>query len=296
MITARDAKASRAPGAMNGRHGSSVASALIGLMLALVVACKPKTAPGEVWIPVGAHARRTFSVCADPNNLPFSNRAGEGFENRLAELAAHALDADVAYTFWPQRRGFLRMTLNAGHCDVVMGVPVGTERVLTTAPYYRSGYVFVYGQHAPRVRSFDAQELAHLRIGVPLVGDDGANPPPIAALARRHLVENVRGYSVYGDYRRESPPSDLIQAVRNGEVDLAVAWGPLAGYFAARSEPKLAIFPVPEGPGGPETFRFEIAMAVRHDDETLRAELDRVIVEHHAEIQAILREFHVPTL
>jgi mxaJ protein len=300
------------------RRRSRMLEPLLVLVLAAVVACKPKAAPTNAStqptreravpptriVPASAPPsagavgteRRTLHVCADPNNMPFSNRARQGFENRLAEVVARSLDADLAYTFWPQRRGFLRMTLNARRCDVVMGVPVGSEGVLTTEPYYRSGYVFVYGAHAPHVSSFDAPELAALRIGVPLVADDGANPPAMAALARRHLVTNVRGYSVYGDYRRESPPSELVEAVRQNEVDLAVAWGPLAGYYAARSQPALAISPVPDGPGGPETFRFDIAMAVRRDDEPLRAELDRVIVEHRRELDAILREFRVPLL
>ena len=247
--------------------------------------------------PAVSRQRKTLFVCADPNNMPFSNRAGQGFENRIAALVAQALGAEVAYTFWPQRRGFLRSTLNASRCDVVMGVPAGTERVLTTRPYYRSSYVFVYGPHTPHVRSFDAPELAKLHIGVPLVGDDGANPPPIIALTRRHLVANLRGYSVYGDYRDESPPSALIDAVRRGDVDLAVAWGPLAGYYAAHGEPQLAVATVPEAaPDAPERFAFSITMAVRPDDATLRDELDRVLVSERSRIDAVLREFAVPRL
>jgi mxaJ protein len=241
--------------------------------------------------------RRVLYVCSDPNNLPLSNRRGEGFENRIASVVARALHADLAYLYWPERRGFLRMTLNAGRCDVVLGVPVGTERVLTTAPYYRSGYVFVYGARAPHVRSLAAPELSALRIGVPLVGDDGANPPPVLALVSHGLTANLRGYSVYGDYRDESPPSELVQAVRRGDVDIAIAWGPLAGYYARKSEPHLALAPLPESEAPPGlTFRFEFAMAVRKDDAPLRDELNRVLVERRQEIDRILAAFSVPRL
>jgi mxaJ protein len=236
-------------------------------------------------------------VCADPNDMPFSNQREEGFENRLASLVAQALGRKVKYTFWPQRRGFLRLTLNAHECDVVMGVPVGTERVLTTRPYYRSSYVFVYGPRAPRVRSLDAPELRSLRIGVPVVGDDGANPPPIIALVARGLVDRLRGYSVYGDYREEGPSAGVIRAVRTGEVDLAIAWGPLAGYYARRGDPALAIRAVSERDAPPgQRFKFELAMAVRKDEAALRDRLDRVLASHAKPIAALLDSYGVPRL
>lgn len=244
-----------------------------------------------------ANNEALLRVCADPNNLPFSNERGEGFENRLATLVARALGREVRYTFWPQRRGFLRLTLNAHRCDLVMGVPLGTERVLTTVPYYRSTYVFVYGPHAPRVRSLDAPELHGLRIGVPVVGDDGANPPPVVALVEHGLVQNLRGYSVYGDYRTESPPADLVRAVRAGEVDLGIAWGPLAGYYARRGTPVLAIRALPEHDAPPgQRFTFELAMAVRKDSAELRDRLNHVIATRAREIAALLDAYGVPRL
>src|SRR4051794_10896198 len=145
-------------------------------------------------------------VCADPNNLPFSNRRGDGFENALARLVARELHRPLRYTWWPQRRGFIRNTLDAGACDVVMGIPaVGYDLVQPTLPYYRSTYVFVGRRTAGEpIRSFDDPRLSTLRIGLHLVGDDYNNPPPAEALARRGLAANVRGYSVYGDYTREA--------------------------------------------------------------------------------------------
>jgi mxaJ protein len=237
-------------------------------------------------------------VCADPNNLPYSNARRDGFENRLAELMAAALGHDgVAYTWWAQRRGFFRHTLNAGACDVVMGVPRALEMALTTRPYYRSTYVFVTRRADPAIASLDDPALAGRRIGVPLVGDDGAQPPPVHALTRRGLVRNVVGYSVYGDYRIDSPPSRLIAAVAGGEVDVAIAWGPLAGYYAARQAVPLALHPIPADaalPGLP--FTFEIAMAVRHSDRALRDRLDAAIVARRGAIDALLARYRVPRI
>ncbi|HKU39317.1 MAG TPA: quinoprotein dehydrogenase-associated putative ABC transporter substrate-binding protein, partial [Polyangiales bacterium] len=232
---------------------------------------------------------RALRVCADPNNLPFSNARGEGFENALAALLARELGAELQYTWWPERRGFLRQTLQAHRCELVLGLPAGSERVATSRPVYRSAYALVRGPRAPRLASLDAPELHALRIGVPLVGDDGANPPPVAALARRGLLHNLRGYSVYGDYGRDSPGAALLEAVHDGEVDVAVAWGPLAGYHAARLALPLTPLAEPE-------FAFDIALAVRREDRALLAELDRVLVARRPEIDALLDRFHVPRL
>lgn len=139
-------------------------------------------------------ADRELRVCADPNNLPFSNQQGQGFENRIAELVAEELDARLSYTWWAQRRGFIRNTLNAGACDLVIGVPAGYELVETTAAYYRSAYVYVYrADRGLDLRSMRDPRLRQLRIGVHLIGDDGANPPPAHALGRQGIVDNVVG-------------------------------------------------------------------------------------------------------
>ena len=191
------------------------------------------------------HPRRTLRVCADPNNLPFSNRRLQGFENELASLVAREMDATVRYTWWAQRRGFIRNTLNAGTCDVVMGVPSSFELALVTRPYYRSTYVFLARQDRRLgVRSFDDPILRDLKIGVQIIGDDYANAPPAHAFSRRGIVGNLIGYTVYGDYREDSPPARIVRGVAAGEVDLAVVWGPLAGYFAPRQPVPLEMTPV----------------------------------------------------
>jgi mxaJ protein len=304
----------RRPGFAPGRAAALLCACLVGFACSrrqpspartraaatptlLQLSSEPDGLPARPPVATVTTESHTLRVCADPNNMPFSNRRGEGFENRLAALVGRALAEDVRYTFWPQRRGFLRLTLNARRCDVVMGVPLGTERVLTTRSYYRSSYVFVYGPKAPRVRSFDAPELRSLRIGVPVVGDDGANPPPIFALVDRGLIANVRGYSVFGDYRDESPPSSLVRAVRDGAVDLAVAWGPLAGYYARHGQPTLSVRAVPEREAPPgQHFEFAFAMAVRKDDAPLRDRLDDVLRSHTREIGELLDSYGVPRL
>ena len=153
-------------------------------------------------------------VCADPNNLPFSNDRGEGFENRIAELLAADRHARVEYTWWAQRRGFVRNTLSAGACDLMIGVPSGADIALTTRPYYRSTYVFVSrADRGLALGSFDDSRLRRLRIGVQMIGDDFANTPPAHALAARGMVQNIVGYSVYGDYSQPHPLSGIIDAV-----------------------------------------------------------------------------------
>jgi mxaJ protein len=235
-------------------------------------------------------------VCADPNNLPFSNEREEGFENRIARLIAAELGARVEYTWWAQRRGFVRNTLRAGACDLIPGVPERFDPVATTAPYYRSTYVFVTRSTLrPAIESFDDPRLRRLRIGVHLIGDDYANPPPVSALARRGIVRNVAGYSIYGDYRDPNPPARLVEAVESGSVDVGIVWGPLGGYFAGRTGGALTVTPVRErDDGGGVPFVFAIAMGLRPADSALAREVDRVLARRRADIRDILERYGVP--
>lgn len=246
----------------------------------------------------GKHAlpSRELRVCADPNNLPYSNRKLDGFENRLAEMVARDLHATVRYTWWPQHRGFIRNTLKAGTCDVLMGLPSSVELALTTRPYYRSTYVFVSRKdRGIAVRSFDDPALRTLRIGVQMIGDDGTNSPPAHALANRGVVNNVSGYSVYADYSQPNPPARIVEAVARGDIDLAVVWGPLAGYFAPRQSVPLALVPVSPQIDRPFLpFVFDISMAVRRGDRTLHDELDSFIERRQPEIDALLARYGVP--
>ncbi|GHB12626.1 substrate-binding domain-containing protein [Modicisalibacter luteus] len=248
-----------------------------------------------------AFAMRTepLRVCADPNNLPFSNKREEGFENELAELVAKSLGrSEVVYTWYPQRRGFSRNTLNKGRCDLIMGVPAGYEFAQSTMPYYRSTYVFVYREDSGLdIRSIEDPALHELDIGVHVVGDDGSNTPGAEALGRRGLGGNLVGYSIYGDYSQPHPPSRLIEAVAKGEVDIAIAWGPLAGYFASRQDVPLQVVPVsPEIDQGAVPFTFNISMAVRKGNDDLHDQLEDVIRSHRPEIRSVLSRYGVPLL
>lgn len=235
-------------------------------------------------------------VCADPNNLPFSNDRGEGFENRLAAMLAGELGARVEYTWWAQRRGFVRNTLGANACDVIMGVPRGFELAATTRPYYRSAYVFVTRRDRHlRLESLDDARLRELRVGVQMIGDDFANSPPAHALSARGLIRNVVGYSVLGNYADPNPPARIVEAVAAGDVDAAVVWGPLAGYFALRQHVPLVLSPLGRDPLAPaRPFAFDISMAVRRGDARRRAWLDAFIVRRQADIDRLLDDYGVP--
>lgn len=259
-------------------------------ILALTASATSVRVGAQAATPAGA-----LRVCADPNNLPFSNERRAGFENRLAELVARDLGRRVEYTWWAQRRGFIRNTLKAHKCDVIMGVPTGLGMVLATRPYYRSTYTFVTRARGPRISSFDDPQLKRLRVGVQLIGDDFANTPPASALTHRGIVKNVRGYTVYGDYREPNPPSRIVRAVTDGQVDVAVAWGPLAGYFAKRSRVPLRVVPVsPEVDVPYLPFVFDIAMGVRRGESAFRDSLDAVILRRRREINRILADYDVP--
>jgi mxaJ protein len=262
--------------------------ALLALAALATAACAGKRA--------AAPPPRELRVCADPNNLPYSNRRLEGFENRLAEMAARDLHARLRYTWWPQRRGFFRQTLKAGLCDVVVGMPSSVELAAATRPYYRSTYVFVTRKdRGIDVRSFDDPVLRKLRIGVQMIGDDGVNSPPAHALAHRGMVDNVVGYSVYGDYSKPDPPARIVAAVARGEVDVAVVWGPLAGYFAPRQEVPLVLVPVSPQIDRPFLpFVFDMSMGVRRGDATLQAELEGFLERRQPEIDALLDRYGVP--
>lgn len=228
--------------------------------------------------------------CVDPNNLPFSNDRGEGFEIRVAELVARELKRPAEFVWWAQRRGFVRNALATGLCDAIPGVGTSVDGLLPTLAYYRSSYVFV--SRSPALpRSFDDPVLRRLRIGVQIVGDDYANTPPAHALSRRGIV-NVRGYRVAGNYNQPNAPARIIEAVANGEIDLAVAWGPMAGYFAKRQPVPLYLTRVRDDL--PVPFSFAIGMGVRKRDVRLKNEIDRALERSRSSIAEILTRYGVP--
>ena len=236
---------------------------------------------------------RVLRVCADPDNLPYSQQDGSGFENRIAAIVADELHASLQYEWQPLRRGFVRKTMDAGRCDVFVGVPAGLERVLTTRPYYRSSYVFVWrhGDDAPR--SFDDGRIAARRIGVQLVGNDLAATPPGHALASAGAVSNVVGYTISGD----GPAARrMVDALAAHDIDSALLWGPQAGYFARRAAVPMdiAIAQAPAALQGKAPFEFAIAMGVARGNAALRDELDAALQRRRADIDAVLAQYAVP--
>ena len=232
---------------------------------------------------------RVLRVCADPNNLPYSNEQLQGFENKIASLVASDLHARVDYTWFPQRRGFVRNTLKAGVCDCIIGVPANYELTAATQPCYRSSYVFLSRRDRHLgVASLDDPRLRTWRVGVQMIGNDHVNSPPAHALANRGAVANVHGYMVYD-------PRAIVDAVARGDVDVAIVWGPQAGWFARQERVPLDITPVTPQIDLPFLpFVFDISMGVRRGDSTLRDELDRVIEKRRADIDRILDQYGVP--
>ena len=207
-------------------------------------------------------------VCADPNNLPFSNELQQGFENKLADLLAASTNARLEYTWWSQRKSFAKKSLDQGACEVVLGVPTSLPDVLTTKPYYRSTYVFVTRHDRNlQISSLIDPRLSHLRIGIHVVGDDYA--PPAFALAHRGITQNVVGFSLFGEYGQPNPPRKLIDAVETGAGDVAIVWGPFAGYFTKGAPVPLDIAPVTPSTFLGVPFTYEISAAVRSGNEVL---------------------------
>ena len=239
---------------------------------------------------------RTLTACADPNNLPFSNRAGQGFENKFAELIAADLHAKLHYVWWAQRRGYVRNTLNEAKCDFWPGIGSNVEMAATSRPYYRSTYLFVTRASDKLDRlTLDDPRLRKLRIGVQMVGDDFSNTPPAHALTRRGLVDNIRGYMLYGDYRQPSPASEIVRAVERRDIDVALVWGPLAGYFAGRSPVPLRLEPVTPWMDDMQwPMQFDVSVGVGRDDQKLLKDIDGILARRSGDIRRLLRAYHVP--
>ena len=244
------------------------------------------------------HPVAELRVCVDPYDMPFSNNQEEGFENKIAHLVAQDLNATVINYWWPSRRGVLRNSILAGFCDVMIQAPVGFDPVATTKPYYRSTYFLVYrADHGLQLRSLDDTILKHLRIGVNMIGYDYTNTPPAHALSVRGIV----GLVGFGNFLNADPnadhPEDIVNAVAKDSIDVAIVWGPLAGYWVKRASVPLTMVALPDSdPVSGMPFAFDMAMAVRHRDKELLARLDSVIVRRHADIIRVLQDFSVPMI
>ena len=238
--------------------------------------------------------QHTLRVCADPNNLPFSNEAGQGLENKLAQLIAYDLSVDLKYVWFSERKNFLRNSLDANLCDAVLGIPVDIEGELLTQPYYRSTYVVV--SRADRrliVNSLYDPRLKDFRIGLHIVEDNYA--PPGHLLAAQGLSSQIVGYSLYGAYGEKNPPARLIQAVAKNEVDLAIVWGPFAGYFAKKMPVRLTIRPVAPSHFQMIPFTYSIGVAVRKGDVALQSAIQQVLDKECRTIRMLVQEYAFPS-
>jgi quinoprotein dehydrogenase-associated probable ABC transporter substrate-binding protein len=234
---------------------------------------------------------RVFRVCADPRNMPFSTEKEEGFENKLAALFAAKLGKSVAYVWYPGAVGFVRNTLNAHRCDVIMGFPQGGDLAQTTNPYYRTAYALVFkpGIGLDSVDTLNDPVLKTKRIGIV------AGTPPATYMAINGLLSRVKSYPLAIDTRTDSSAGAMIEDVQSGEIDLGILWGPMAGFYASKANPKLNVVPLLKETGGPR-LSFRIAMAVRPADQEFKRLLNRLIQENQSEIDALLLSFGVPIL
>jgi quinoprotein dehydrogenase-associated probable ABC transporter substrate-binding protein len=234
---------------------------------------------------------KVLRVCADPRNLPFSNEKGEGFENKLGELFAEKLQKKLDYMYFPQATGFVRMTLAAHRCDVIMGFPQGDDLVQGTNPYYRTAYALVakQGSGLDDVETLEDARLKGKHIGIV------AGTPPATNMAVAGLMANARPYPLMIDTRFDSSSAAMIKDLMSGEIDAGVLWGPMAGYYAKQASPPLHVTPLVKETSGPR-LAFRIGMGVRPADQNWKRQLNRLIQENQPAINKILLDFGVPLL
>lgn len=263
-------------------------------LIRLCVLLLPLCGAGEALAAQDHEARGSqfLTVCADPNNLPFSNDQGEGFENEIAQLIARDLNRPIHYRWWPQTVGFVRNTLRVRLCDLIMGISSVNELLQNTNPYYRSVYSLVYrsdsGLKIATIRDKDPA-LQGLRIGVV------AGTPPVSVLTRHGLLDQVRSYERTVDTRLYAPARDAVQDVAKGDLDLAIIWGPIAGYYAQRQKTPLTLVPLParidEVP-----MAFNVSMGIRQHETEWKHELNTLLTQLEPQIQGILLSYGVPLL
>jgi quinoprotein dehydrogenase-associated probable ABC transporter substrate-binding protein len=234
---------------------------------------------------------KVLRVCADPRNLPFSNEKGEGFENKLAELFAAKLQKKLDYMYFPQATGFVRLTLGAHRCDVIMGFPQGDDLVQGTNPYYRTAYALVskQGSGLEDVTALEDARLKGKHIGIV------AGTPPATNMTVNGLMTNAKSYPLMIDTRVDSSAEAMINDLNKGEIDAAILWGPLAGFYAKKADPPLHVTPLVKEKTGPQLV-YRIGMGVRRADQNWKRLLNRLIQEAQPEINKVLFEYGVPLL
>ena len=234
---------------------------------------------------------KVLRVCADPRNLPFSNDKGEGIENKLGELFAEKLQKKLDYAYYPQAAGFVRMTLAAHRCDVIMGYPQGDDLVQGTNPYYRTAYALVVkqGSGLDDVAALGDARLKGKHIGIV------AGTPPATNMTANGLMAEAKSYPLMVDTRIDSSAEAMIRDLVSGKIDAGILWGPMAGFYAKKANPPLHVTPLVKEKTGPR-LAFRIGMGVRGADQNWKRLLNRLIQENQPAINKILLDFGVPLL
>jgi quinoprotein dehydrogenase-associated probable ABC transporter substrate-binding protein len=234
---------------------------------------------------------KVLRVCADPRNMPFSNQKGEGLENKLAELLAQKLGKSVAYTWYPQAPGFVRNTLGAYKCDVIMGYPQGNDIVQSTNPYYRTAYALVFkpANGFDGIDSLADPRLKDKRIGIV------AGTPPATLLAVNGLMTSAKPYPLVIDTRFDSSAEAMMKDLAAGDIDVGVLWGPMAGYYAKQTVPPMTVVPLTKETGGPR-MAYHITMGVRGADQEWKRLLNRLIADNQPAINRLLLSYGTPLL
>ena len=260
-------------------------------MIASILCMMPLVVGDPVAAQTGGLVDRSqLKVCADPNNLPFSDEKKEGFENKIAELIGTDLDLSVDYVWFPQVVGFVRNTLRAHLCDLVMGTVAGDEVMQTTNPYYFTTYVMAYrADKGFHLEGMQDPQLAKLSLGVV------AGTPPADLLARYDLMPHTKPYALTVDTRVASPTHQMVQDVVDGTIDVGFLWGPIAGYYRKHDNLPLSLVPLKSEPGAAR-MEYHIAMGVRADEPEWRRRINAEIVRRQSDITAILRDYGVPLL
>lgn len=276
------------PGLRIIRRRGCGAIACLGALLFLLGAAHAQ-APG-----LGPQAElvdpHVFRACVDPRNMPFSDKNGDGFEDKLAELLASKLHEPVSFTYFPQVIGFYRNTIDVDRCDVVMGVAQGYELVQTTNPYYRTTYALIFKPHAglDGVDSLEDPRLKDKRIGVV------AGTPPASLMVRDGLMAKAKPYPLTVDTRFSAPTKDMVDDLVAGRIDAGVLWGPIAGYYAKNAPVPLTVVPLLKEHGVP--MDFAISLGVRRSDQDWKRKLNQLIADNQPEINKLLASFGVPLL
>jgi len=277
------------------RRGSRLALRLLALIAAFAAA-RSEAQTNQVQPPGNQNSLelvdpKTLRVCADPRSMPFSTQAGEGFENKIAELFAHKLGKDLAYEWYPQATGFVRMTLMQRRCDVVMGYPLGDDLVQPTNPYYRSAYALIF---KPRTGLDGIEDLEDARLKDKRIGVV-AGTPPSNNMAAAGLMARATPYPLVVDTRVDSSPEAMIHDLESGVIDAGVLWGPIAGYYAKQAKSPLSLVLLTKEKSGPP-MAYRIVMGVRRSDQDWKRELNSLISANQKEIDHILLSYGVPLL